>query len=205
MKKGPWMLMFLLFSVEAGFCLSSPFGRQKFENGFTLNIKLTSSSGKGTTVILLKNAADETELCTIAPEKYIPDAEEVAVWDATVSKAGNVAVVAVAGKGDYMVRIILVYDKNGKLLRALKPKPEDGSAGVFAAAYDVDNTIWALSRCSSKLPAGAKVLYHMNEGGDILGGFYSPESVTNSVNGIRSSTHKGVFSFGLTSKHIYFF
>jgi hypothetical protein len=203
MKKALLAMMFLLFSIEVSFCVSPPSGRQKFENGFNLHINDIYSSNS--TVIILKDATDKTDLCTIVPDKDISDAEEVGVWDATVSKAGHVAVVAHAGKGDVTTCLIMIYDKNGKLLSTRKSKYEDGSDAVFALAYDSDNTIWALSKGNSKLPAGAKVLYHLNEGGDNLGEFYRRESVTELVKGIRSTSPKGVFSFGLTSKYIYAF
>jgi hypothetical protein len=202
MKKSLLAMIFLFFAVSVGFCLIPESGQREFENGFNLHIIDTGSS-KGTMIIL--KDADENELCTIVPDKNLPEAEEVAVWDATVSKVGNIAVAAHAQKGDFVTCIIMVYDKNGKLLSARKTKYEDGSDAVFALAYDADNTIWALSKGNHHAAAGAKVLYHLNEGGDTLGEFYKRESVTPFVRGIRSTSSKGVFSFGLTLKYVYAF
>jgi hypothetical protein len=186
-----------------GINLSAPFGGRniKAENKVIAIWRIRSANRTENQLEIFDLAG--TRLLAVPVLNAVPEARELAIWDVSVGKDGQVAIAAVIRDlEDRRTAALLLYSNQGELLRRVRL--EEG-AGIRHLEFDADGNIWTLGMgAGSKDPGLLPMVFKYSKDGNELGRYVPRSEFPDDARTIQEGRTIGDSAFGISADRIWF-
>jgi len=181
----------------------APFGGRniRIENGAVAvwRIRLADRSDEQLEIFDLTGA----NMLALRVLNGLPEARELAIWDVSMAKDGQVAVAAVfADRDNRRAATLMLYSKQGDLLRCYRL---DEGAGIRHLEFDEDGNIWALGMgAGSRDPGLLPMVFKYSKDGKELGRYVPRSEFPDDAHTIEEGPTVGDSAFGLSLDGVWF-